>query len=173
MPLSCIIEQGVHLLTGYVASLRSAIGHAPLILAGACVILVDRDRRILLQLRRDNAAWGLPGGLLEPGESLEEAARREVLEETGHVVGALSLYGVYSGRDLFYQYPNGDQVHNVTVAYMAEEYSGSLQTDGEEGRALRFFPFDSLPQEISPPLVPIVRDIVRDLRRGETASARP
>jgi len=162
----------VTLLSGYVASLRSAVGHAPLILAGACVAVMDRDLRILLQLRRDNAAWGLPGGLLEPGESLEEAARREVLEETGLVVAALRLYGVYSGRDLFYQYPNGDQVHNVTAAYIAEDYSGRLHAD-EEGRALRFFPFDALPQQISPPLVPIVRDIVRDLRQRGTKSARP
>ena len=155
-------------MPGYVASLRSAVGHAPLILAGACVVVMDREGRILLQLRRDNAAWGLPGGLLEPGGSLEEAARREVFEETGLAVSALRLYGVYSGRDLFYQYPNGDQVHHVTAAYIAEDFSGRLQADGEEGRALRFFPLDALPLEISPPLIPIIRDIVQDSRGRAT-----
>ncbi|MCW3819487.1 NUDIX domain-containing protein [Micromonospora sp. DR5-3] len=54
----------------------------------ACVLLVDRAGRLLLQLRDAHAphhpnVWGLPGGHWEPGETIEEAALRELWEETG------------------------------------------------------------------------------------------
>lgn len=57
----------------YVSEIRSIIGHKMLLLAGANVILARDDDFMLLQQRKDGS-WGLPGGLLEPGESLEETA---------------------------------------------------------------------------------------------------
>ena len=65
----------------YVQQMRSMIGHRLLLLVGSNVVLTDQNQCILLQHRRDGT-WGLPGGLLEPGESLEETAIREVKEET-------------------------------------------------------------------------------------------
>src|ERR1043165_6653608 len=63
----------------------------------AVVILVDRTGAILLQLRDGNALvspnqWAIPGGRVEPGETPQAAARREVLEETGLVVDAIQHY---------------------------------------------------------------------------------
>ena len=63
----------------------------------AGVLLVDAAGAILLQHRDEHAPgdrlkWGLPGGQIEPGELPLEAARRELLEETGLTAGALSLY---------------------------------------------------------------------------------
>lgn len=46
-------------------------------------IVPDEDGRILLIRRTDNNYWSIPGGGLEPGESVRQAAAREVLEETG------------------------------------------------------------------------------------------
>lgn len=69
-------------MSRYVKDIRAMIGHRPLLLAGSNVIILDERGDILLQ-QRLNGHWGLPGGLLELGESLEETARREVLEETG------------------------------------------------------------------------------------------
>ncbi len=79
---------------GYIEELRKIIGTRPIILAGAVVAVTDECGRILLQKRRD-VLWGLPGGLLELGESTEEAARREVWEETGLEIGKLELVDVF------------------------------------------------------------------------------
>lgn len=63
----------------------------------AAVLVVDVQGRVLLQHRDGNAAWpnkwGLPGGGIEPGETPEEAARRELEEETGlKADGTLQLF---------------------------------------------------------------------------------
>jgi 8-oxo-dGTP pyrophosphatase MutT (NUDIX family) len=52
---------------------------------GADVLVQCGEGEVLLQLRRDGRYWSMPGGALEPGESLEDAARRELQEETGLV----------------------------------------------------------------------------------------
>ncbi len=58
--------------------------------------MVWRGHEILLMRRSDNGHWGLPGGFVEVGESVSDAARREVFEETGWSVELGSLIGVYS-----------------------------------------------------------------------------
>jgi NUDIX domain len=58
--------------------------------------IVWREHEILLMRRSDNGYWGLPGGFVELGESVAEAARREVVEETGWEVEIGRLIGVYS-----------------------------------------------------------------------------
>ena len=134
----------------YVQRMRRVIGHEPLILVGANVLVLDGARRLLLQRRTDSGLWGLPGGAMEPGETLEEAARREVREETGLAIGPLELLGLFSGEDLHYKYPNGDEVYDVNAVYVATGPQGELRADPEEGHELRYFPLDSLPAAISP-----------------------
>ncbi len=86
----------------YIEEIRALVGTRPLILVGAVVIISDDEGRVLLEQRKfPYGQWGLPGGLMELGESAEDAARREVLEETSLVVGSLVLEGVYSGPDHF------------------------------------------------------------------------
>lgn len=65
----------------YVSELRNLVGHRPLLLAAAGVVVVDDLGRWLLQRRVDDGLWGLLGGALELGESFEDAARRELFEE--------------------------------------------------------------------------------------------
>ncbi len=100
---------------------------------------------------------------MEPGETLEETVRRETLEETGLEIDDLALFGVFSGPDLFYEYPNGDQVYNVTVVYLVRNVNGQLQVDINEHRQARFFALDSLPSCTSPPIRPILRRIKETL----------
>jgi ADP-ribose pyrophosphatase YjhB (NUDIX family) len=57
---------------GYIMDLRKEVGNRPLNMVGACVILLNKNQEILLQFRKDNNCWGLAGGSLEMGETLNK-----------------------------------------------------------------------------------------------------
>jgi 8-oxo-dGTP pyrophosphatase MutT (NUDIX family) len=61
----------------YLKDLRKIVGNMPLLSAGATVIVM-KDERLLLNLRSDTLAWGIPGGAMELGETFEETASREL-----------------------------------------------------------------------------------------------
>lgn len=126
----------------------------PFILPTASVILIDAVGRILLQHRSDNGFWGLPGGAMEVGESFEETARREVLEETGLVVGKLELLYLHSGRQTFWEYPDGNQVYMAGVIFKTTCFTGELLADRAESLAVEWFATDALPN-ISPHQKPV------------------
>ena len=135
---------------GYIEDLREIIGNRPLILVGAVVGVIDAHGKILLQ-KRPEGIWGLPGGLLELEESAEEAARREVLEETGVEIGQLQLVNVFSGRQYFRKLANGDEFYPVTIAYISKDIkSSTIRIDGEESIDAGFFDFRKLPENSSP-----------------------
>lgn len=135
---------------GYIMDLRAFVGHRPLIQVGASVILEDGQGRILLQLRQDNHRWCFSAaGSMELGESAEETARRELLEETGLTANKLELVGVYSGAEEHAVYPNGDEVYNVEFLFVCRDWSGTLTPQEDEVDGLRFFPPDQLPSNLS------------------------
>ncbi len=136
----------------YISSLRDKVGHAPVILVGALVLIFNKDKQVLLQLRSDNESWGLPGGTMEFGESFEEAATREVYEETNLEIQNLKFITNFSGKDYHMVYPNGDEAYTVTALFESEEYEGELSADIKETQNLKFFDLDKLPQNISPPV---------------------
>lgn len=86
-------------MPNYIMDLRKNVGHKPLLMVGASVIVEDAEGKILLQQRTDNHCWGYPGGALELGETLENAARRELTEETGLIANKLELFGVFPGKN--------------------------------------------------------------------------
>ena len=116
----------------------------------AGVILVDREGRVLMQLRDDNAAimypnhWGLTGGAALQGETPEQAARREVLEETGLTLGHIEPFHAY-----YFQESSPDSGAKATrtktkADYELYLYHAPCETPAEElvcgeGQALRFF----------------------------------
>lgn len=131
----------------YVEDLRKIVGHRPLILVGAVTIIIDDKKRILLQKRKSTSygMWGLPGGLMELGESTEDTARREVLEETGLKIGKLNLIDVFSGPEDFLKVPNGDEFYSVTVAYYTKQMDGDLIIDESESLGFNFIDIKKLP----------------------------
>ncbi|MFM2303398.1 MAG: hypothetical protein RLZZ135_807 [Cyanobacteriota bacterium] len=146
---------------GYVQELRLLVGHRPLIIPGAAVLIVDQQE-MLLQHRKDNQQWGLVGGSMEVGESLEETARREAFEETSLELDELEWFGLFSGQELIYEYPNRDIVVNVVAVYIARQFRGRLKAD-HEAHEIRFFKLRELPKDLSPPDRPVIERYIRSL----------
>ena len=128
----------------YIADMRKYIGHAPLVTPGATVVVL-KDNKILLNLRADTNTWGIPGGAMEPGETLEETAARELKEETNLHAEEFRLLNVFSGEDFYFKYPNEDETYSVVVLYLAEATSGELMIIDGESRELAYFGKDELP----------------------------
>ena len=139
-------------MSNYIMDLRAVVGHRPLLQVGASVIVVDSENRILLQLRSDNHCWGYAGGAVELDEVVEDAAKRELFKETGLIAESLELFGVFSGKDTHYVYPNGDEVSNIDIVYVCRQYTGTLKCQAGEVDDLRFFRVDEIPDNISKPL---------------------
>ncbi len=147
------------MIVGYINEIRKLVGHRPILLTGAVVIIVDLAGHILLQKRAyPKGTWGLPGGLMELGESTEQTAEREVLEETGLKVKKLRLLNVYSGAKHFSVAENGDEFYIVTIAYLCKDYVGDIQIDGSESVDVQFFSPDKLPEK----MVGSHREMIKD-----------
>ena len=122
---------------------------------------------ILLQRRSDNGLWGLPGGGVEPGESVSEAIVREVREETGLEVAPGRLVGVYSSPALnqIVTYPDGNVIHYVSSSFECRIVGGTLEC-GDESLDLRWFDAARLPAE----MVPMHRIRIADALAGQVAA---
>lgn len=101
-------------------------------------LLFDKHR-VLLAHRRDIDWWNLPGGGMELGETVEEAVKREVREETGLEVEVEQLVGVYSKP----------QKQEVVLAFRCRKVGGVL-TETQESRECRYFVPDNLPVNTLP-----------------------
>lgn len=121
------------------------------------VILEAGERRDLVLIRRKNPphGWALPGGFVDVGETVEEAARREALEETSLHVELERQFHVYSDprRD-----PRGHTVSVVFIGRADEEPRGA--DDAAEARA---FPRDDLPDSLAFDHGQILEDYLRGL----------
>ncbi len=89
---------------------------------------------------------------MELDEEVEDAAKRELFEETRLTANSLELFGIFSGKDTHYIYPNGDEVSNVDIVYLCKDFSGTLKCQKNEVEELRFFGIDEIPENISQPV---------------------
>lgn len=128
----------------YIQDMRQLIGTQTLMTVG-CGIIIEKEGQILLQHRKDNDVWGIPGGVMEPGETFMGAAIRETREETGLETENLQLFGLYSGNEGFAEYQNGDKIFSVQIIFHTTEFSGELIQDALESREHRFFSRTDLP----------------------------
>ena len=153
------------LLNEYLKNLRKLVEHMPILVCGASVIVENENGEILLQLRKDNNCWGYPGGMVDINEVVEEAAKRELFEETGITANSLELFGVFSGKELYHIFPHGDEISIVDIIYICKNYGGEAKGDGIESMDARFFSLDELPKNISPPCVPALKKYKESERR--------
>ena len=149
---------------GYIEDLRKIIGNRLIILNGSVVIIINEQGNILMQQRKyPYGKWGLPGGLMELGESTSEVAYREIWEETGLELGKIKLLGVYSGKDYFCRAGNGDEFYVVTTAYTTSEYAGTLSINDDESLELDWVNPYYLPNNVAKTHVEILNDYIRTL----------
>ncbi|MBY0123797.1 NUDIX hydrolase [Bacillus sp. S/N-304-OC-R1] len=132
----------------YYKYLRQFVGHRPIILPGSVVIILNEQNEVLLQKRHDGY-WGLPGGLMDIGESFEEVAKREVFEETGLVVENLKLLNVFSGSEYYLKVPNGDELYSGTAVYFTRDVSGEMVIDYSDSEKMQYFSMNNLPNELT------------------------
>lgn len=132
----------------YLAWLRARVGHALIPLVSATAIVRDERGRILFQWRTDFQCWGLPGGILEPGESPAACVRRETLEETGLQVEPERLTAALSSPRHNVLYPNGDRIQQVTFFFVCRVLSGILRADQKEVSAVAFFHRKEMPSTL-------------------------
>lgn len=125
--------------------LRAAFGSDRTLIAIGAGALVLEKNAVLLQRRRDGGDWGLPGGAKEPGETLEETARRELFEETGLIAKSLRFLTVCSGLEFTHTYPNGNKIEHVAAIYHALEVERNMRPDERETLELRYFGLRELP----------------------------
>ncbi len=125
----------------------------------------DSPARLLLMQRSDNGHWGIPGGYVEAGESVADAAAREVLEETGVRIRVGRLIGVYSdpARQVI-AYPDGARVQAVNLCFEARAEGQGTPSTPEETLDQGYFDPGALPE----PFVPIHQIRIRDALAGES-----
>lgn len=143
---------------GYVEDLRRLVGNQPLILVRPSVAIINQYGQILLVKYQDHS-WGIPGGLMELGESVEECIAREVKEEIGLELGRLQLQGVFSGKELFTKLRNGHEYYNVIINYICTQFTGEITPDGEEVLEAQFFGLSEVPESTQP----FIKDKLRQL----------
>jgi 8-oxo-dGTP diphosphatase len=120
--------------------------HRPMLTADVVVLAGASENARVLLIQRGNppfaGSWALPGGFVEQGEQVAEAAPRELAEETGLRVdaGALELLGVYDtpGRD-----PRG---WTASVVYIARVPGESAVAGADDASDARWFPVEELPE---------------------------
>jgi 8-oxo-dGTP diphosphatase len=104
------------------------------------IIIRVKSGVVLIERRNPPYGWALPGGFVDYGESLEEAARREAFEETGLAVHNLCQFHAYSD-------PQRDpRQHTISMVFTADA-SGEPQA-GDDAQDARIFLFDKLPTPI-------------------------
>ena len=96
------------------------------------------QQKMLLVRRADNGRWAVPGGYMEPGESVAEACFREVWEETGLEVHVNRLIAVYSTPHKLLEYPDGNRYQLVVLHFSANAMGGNLGTSNETTAASYF-----------------------------------
>jgi len=113
----------------------------------ASVIVVNQQGEILLQHRRDNHLWALPGGTMQLGETIRYTAVREVKEETGLDIDIVGLVGVYSDPRHVIAYSDGEVRQQFNLCFIGRLAGGAVAI-GPESHAVEFVPermIDQLP----------------------------
>jgi 8-oxo-dGTP pyrophosphatase MutT (NUDIX family) len=104
------------------------------------IALIERDGSLLLDRRADAPVWGLIAGRVDDDETLIDALRREVHEETGLTVSGYELFGTFSDPTRIVSYPDGNVYRVASFVYLVEVEAFESMRASSESEELRFFP---------------------------------
>ncbi|MCM3598165.1 NUDIX domain-containing protein [Metabacillus idriensis] len=114
------------------------------------VVILNKKGELLLN-RYTGGTWGIPGGILQLNESVEECIKRNVHEDLGIKLNTVLLIGVYSGMELNTNSEDGgDEYHIVAIGYLCSDYDGEISPDENQQIEAQFFKLDQLPEETDP-----------------------
>ena len=104
------------------------------------IALIERDGSLLLERRADAPVWGLVAGRVDDSETLTDALRREVYEETGLTISRYELFGTFSDPARIVSYADGNVYRIASFVYRVEVASFEPLRASAESEELRFFP---------------------------------
>lgn len=144
----------------YIKYIRGMVGHKLILMNFAVAAVFNEKGELLLQKRGDKKKWGLVGGTLELGETLEQAVVREVFEETGLKVKPTSVIGIYTGSKYNVLYPNNDRVQPVTTLFNVKVIGGKMrEIYDEETLELKYFSKNNLPEIAGKDFEDMIKDV--------------
>jgi len=132
-------------MPSYVMELRGLIEARLLLLPSVAAVIHDHAGNLLLQEKASGEGWSLPAGAIEPGETPQEVVIGEVAEETGLIVSAHDILGVFGGRGFRYTYPNGHPVEYVVTLFKCQVLQNTGAWTDNETKSLRYFAKDDMP----------------------------
>lgn len=133
----------------YIPYMRKMIGHKRMISIGLSCVIINKNNEVLLEKRRDNGLYCLPGGSIDFDETVKEGTIREVKEETGVDINDLNLLMILSGKKEELIYPNGDvtdYVDFVFYTYCDLDENDLNKKHDDESLSIHFYSLDKLPK---------------------------
>jgi len=105
-------------------------------------VIVYNDKWEVLLIERKNPpyGWAIPGGFVDVGETLEDAAKREILEEVGLKIELDMVFGVYSSPD------RDPRQHTITTVFIARLPKAQRPEAGDDAKTFKFFSLNNLPK---------------------------
>lgn len=150
----------------YLGKLRRVIGNQKIIVNSVRAIIYDDMGRVLFIKRRGDGGWGMPAGAMELDESIYDAMKREVKEETGIDVKRATLVALYSSpATQSFTDRRGNQHHIIEYVFRVDEWIGKLNKITAESVDANFFELDNLPQASNDDFARHHDRVFKDLKR--------
>ena len=131
----------------YMGKLRKLVGTQKIIANSVRAILLDDEGRALFIKRKGDKKWGMPAGAMELDESVFDAMKREVKEETGLDVNEAALIAIYSSP-ITQTFTDrwGNEHHVIEYLFRVDKWAGILERETDESIDAAFYPIEHLPE---------------------------